>query len=259
MVAAQQNRETLESPRPQEPMTKGWRWRRGLAEGGIILASVLGAFWVDAAWERSQDRELEEAILVAVSEEIEANRTNVLQAIQNTDVRLARIDRWLAIDAASASLIAQDSLLDLVTALPNVPQYLPVHSAVTMLMQTPVRDQAGIEARRLVDDYLRAWGSVESMHEALRSRRDEVQDALAPFGVRGVGSGPGRAALTDDAVPVLLFMIARQGVPVFMELRQDERVVSAVLLKAHWQDVYRMELGIVLETLDSLDGALDER
>jgi hypothetical protein len=225
------------------------RWRWGVVEGGIILVGVLLAFWVDSSWERRQDRQLEDAILSAVSEEIEGNRTHIVGMIENTDARLARIDRFLATDPASAASIEQDSLVDHVIALPNVPLYLPVHSAVTMLMQTPVQDQAGIEARRLIDNYLRAWGVLEGLHEGLRASRDEVIDALAPYAARDADSGRDRI---NQA-------IARQGVHVFTELRQDERVLTAVLKKAHWQDVYRRQLRVTLETLDSVQVALGER
>jgi len=225
------------------------RWRWGVAEGAIILASVLLAFWVDAYWEGRQDRQLEDAILAAVLDEIEGNRTSIRETIEDTDARLARIDRFLNIDAASAASIGQDTLLYNVIALPNVPLYIPVHSAVTMLMQTPVQDQAGIEARRLVDNYLRSWGVVEGMHEGLRAARDEVQDALAPYAVRDADAGRDRINAT----------IARQGTQVLTEMREDDAVLTAVVKKAHWQDVYGVQLRAALATLDSVHVALGER
>ena len=69
-------------------MVRESRWKRGLVEGGIILASVLLAFWVDAWWERGQDRALEAAVLDAVAEEMEGNRRNLLSTLDQTDARL---------------------------------------------------------------------------------------------------------------------------------------------------------------------------
>lgn len=47
-------------------------WVRVAAEGVVIVASILLAFWIDAWWEQRQDREQAESLLVALLEDFEA-------------------------------------------------------------------------------------------------------------------------------------------------------------------------------------------
>lgn len=49
-------------------------WRRFLIDGTVIVSSILLAFWVDAWWEESQDREREEMLLRALLDDLQSMR-----------------------------------------------------------------------------------------------------------------------------------------------------------------------------------------
>ena len=51
-------------------------WLRISGEGAVIVGSILLAFAIDAAWERSQERGQEIRVLEALLTEFETNRTN---------------------------------------------------------------------------------------------------------------------------------------------------------------------------------------
>ena len=48
-------------------------WKRITAEGAAIVASILLAFWIDAAWDNHQDRLEEREALVSIRAELESN------------------------------------------------------------------------------------------------------------------------------------------------------------------------------------------
>lgn len=49
-----------------------------LLEGVVVVMSILLAFWIDAAWDERQERQLEHAYLLAM-------REDVLRTIEETD------------------------------------------------------------------------------------------------------------------------------------------------------------------------------
>lgn len=76
-------------------MNETGRWKRLLLEGATIVASILVAFGLDAAWDRSQDRSIARDQLEGAAEE--------LRVVQRDYVQLAAYMEWLA-DAVQAEL-----------------------------------------------------------------------------------------------------------------------------------------------------------
>lgn len=55
-------------------------WKRLVAEGGVIVASILLAFWIDAWWDGRQERAEERDLLVALAQEFATNRQRLAEA-----------------------------------------------------------------------------------------------------------------------------------------------------------------------------------
>lgn len=85
-------------------------WRRWLAEGGVIVMSILLAFAIDASWDRVQarsaDRELLRALLVDFRRVHDASGP----AASNAEAVTARGRRFLAAAETGLSTVPLDSL-----------------------------------------------------------------------------------------------------------------------------------------------------
>ncbi len=63
-------------------ITKNIDFRRVLAEGAIIVVSILLAFWIDAWWAALKERDEEKLLLSSLHRELEANRENLKSKIE---------------------------------------------------------------------------------------------------------------------------------------------------------------------------------
>lgn len=61
-------------------MKPGIPWKRFAAEGGVIVASILLAFWIDAWWEDRVERAEERDLLVALADEFDRNEERLAEA-----------------------------------------------------------------------------------------------------------------------------------------------------------------------------------
>ena len=227
-------------------MAQAWTWRRGVAEGCVIVASILLAFWIDAWWDSRQARELETEALSALAEEVAANRAELQNVLDATDDRLARITQFLQATPDLLLAVPMDSVANWVRPMHNTPIFNPSREASQRLAQMPVFTSDAIRARTLVSAWLREWDGGVNELERLHRRQDDVMRRLA------------RYAVSQRATPfrMLPALVARSGPAVLVELSADEELVAAVIDKRQIQAVYRGDLRDALEALDSLVVAL---
>jgi hypothetical protein len=90
-------------------------WARVLAEGVVIVVSILLAFWIDTRWDGRQDRAQREALLNALLEDFETAEV-LLENVETRHRALAEADRRLVLFGEDGSVPdtergAVDSLL----------------------------------------------------------------------------------------------------------------------------------------------------
>lgn len=96
-------------------MTNGGRlpWLRLVAEGVLIVASILSALAVDTFWSGLQDRRLESAELQGIFEQLETTKRRLEETIRADESLLGTTERLLAVLEAAGDGTAPvlDSLL----------------------------------------------------------------------------------------------------------------------------------------------------
>jgi hypothetical protein len=227
-------------------MAKAWTWKRGVAEGCIIVASILLAFWIDASWERRQVGELETEVLAAVEAEVAANRVELQRVLSATEERIALITRFLQATPDVLAAVPADRVQLWIRPLHNTPIFNPSRDASQRLAQMPVFASDAIRARSLVSAWLREWDGGVNELQRLHGRQDEVMRRLAAY------------AVSQRAAPfsMLPSLVARSGPGVLVELSEDDEFVAAVIDKRQIQAVYQGDLQSALRALDSLAVAL---
>lgn len=91
---------------------RGARWRGAFMQGVAVLLGILIAFAIDAWWEEQGDRDREEALLVALGEELEANRAffeDDLDRVRREHVETAEYIRDVALGSGTPP--SRDSVL----------------------------------------------------------------------------------------------------------------------------------------------------
>ena len=121
-------------------MTEIRRWQRFLLEGGTIVASILVAFGVDAAWDRAQERSMAADQIEGVAEELVAARPEVLnQAEQQRRVSEATDHLLSLLDGAPDGQVvtAPDTLWAAALTIPTIE--VPTTAVVALLGSGGIR------------------------------------------------------------------------------------------------------------------------
>jgi hypothetical protein len=85
-------------------------WARVLAEGVVIVVSILLAFGIDAWWAKTQASEEERAILSGIQEEFGENREVLDKLILRLEAAQADLGWFLGLSPAEAGRIPRDSV-----------------------------------------------------------------------------------------------------------------------------------------------------
>ncbi|MBT8460978.1 MAG: hypothetical protein KJO44_00540 [Gemmatimonadetes bacterium] len=135
-------------------MTEIRRWQRYLLEGGTIVASILVAFGLDAAWDRLQERSIAADQIESISEELVAARPEVLnQAEQQRRISEATDHLLSILDAAQEGQVvaAPDTLWAAALTIPTIE--VPTTAVVALLGSGGIRFVSDAELR----DSLIVW------------------------------------------------------------------------------------------------------
>ena len=148
----------------------------------VIVASILLAFGIDAAWEYRQDREAESELVAALIREFSANRETLLSTISRVESAQRGIDRLVALSPAEAGGLPPDTAWTLLNAawIPNTYELSNgvVISALTsgtlaLIGQASLREAvAGWPGR--VDDIRERAGVMLSAQELVEAQVDRV-------------------------------------------------------------------------------------
>lgn len=154
-------------------------WGRALVEGGVIVASILLAFAIDAWWDGQQERSEEERVLVSLRDEFEAKRPALEAAAQVHELVLEAATRVLELTGPSPRLPPPTELDTLVQNLLRDWTYNDRRGALNAATGS---GQLSIIRNEALRTTLAAWpGEVEDVEEEELKGRIEVRDHLAPF------------------------------------------------------------------------------
>jgi len=180
MLAAQQNREPLESGSHRRATLTELKARRLISEGGVIVVSILIAFVLDAWWERQQLASDIRDELVNVTAEVLSNLETLRLEIFLQRRAVSSIDELVAaIDAAggASSLVVTDTIV-LAAFLFN-PSYDPSTGAVDALISSGMLSRLDEPVlRRILTEFRTA---VEDVREDELIARQISNEVIVPL------------------------------------------------------------------------------
>lgn len=224
-------------------MSQPGRFKRLASEGAVIVVSILLAFWIDAWWDRRQARTAEAAVLESIRSEVEANRLELdLQESRNAN-QFDRIDRFLGATPDDLRALPPDSVVPWLSAMITTWTYDGDDSAAGLFLgsSTPVTEY-GRAVRGALARWVRIMDDTEEEKATLWDGGAELARILARYAV----------PVASEGLEGLQLMTAQRGSDLLVRLRQDEDWIAALLHKAHYQNVYALELGDASAVLDSL-------
>jgi hypothetical protein len=221
-------------------------WKRGLAEGTVIILSVLLALAADAWWDGRQASSLESQVLAEVAEEVAANRTRLALDVERISAMLDRIDRFQRSRPATLVTLPEDSVQPMLEGLFRPLTFEPQVSAAAVLSETALLSTDGIGVRALVSEFLARMADAEEEKEWFRDMSREVQSGVAGYLTQAPDGGRG----------ILVERAARLGPSILAELRSDEDVMRHVVLRGAAGELYLQELTSLAGLLDSLEAQI---
>jgi hypothetical protein len=221
-------------------------WLRVCVEGGVIVASILLAFSIDAWWSARELGRIEIAMTDALLVEIATNRAELELEVSRLGLGRELIDEFLRATPERLAEVPRDSVRLLLNGFGRGPLLHPRMGSALTLLQTPATDLAGKSVRDWVNRWVQSLDEVEVERNIMVRRREAAQSQLARYSVRSASEGAG----------VLAEMVARLGPAGLAEMRRDEKVVSVVIELALSQGYYAYRLRELMSLSDSVLVAL---
>ena len=216
-------------------------WRKLLAEGLVIVFSILLALWGDAVWSDRADRIDERELLTAVHQELRLNRTIVSTKIDTIQDASARLRSLVAMTPAAVAGLPRDSLATLIRE--------PLFRLYTAELAVGELNSAVSSGRvGLIEN-----GDVRSALATYQANMGDAAEIAAMVAQVGL-----EARLASARIPNLAPWVAW---PADVEMATPESVaailrspelVSLIAVKAELFAVYRNELIVLLEQIDRL-------
>ena len=116
------------------------QWRRLLAEGSVIVASILLALAADAWWDGVQEVKAELRLLNSIRQDLVETREDLLLTVSVMTQQVDRFEVYLYADPAVIAELPQDSAQAIVSSLLAVKTYQPYDGALRVADLRLVRD-----------------------------------------------------------------------------------------------------------------------
>jgi len=161
-------------------VARGWRWGRIVAEGLLIVLSILLAFGIEAWWGRLGERNAEVEALQGLRDDFVENVGRLASAkSSHFEIRDASV-RLLAMTGPDAATAASDLTMDtLIMALIGGPKVFPVTATYDALIASGQIDLLESAALRRE---LASWSTViADLGEVEREARAQMDQRLLPF------------------------------------------------------------------------------
>ena len=154
-------------------------WLRFVAEGVVIVASILFALWADASWELWKQRAGERQIIEALILEFATAETEIRNDLRARTGILETTRRWREARGARSLQISADSVISDVTRLLNYRFYTPSHPELDDILSSGrlelLRSE---EIRRALLRYVQARSRIGVPEQ---EERDFVAQRVEPF------------------------------------------------------------------------------
>lgn len=159
---------------------KDWRWGRVVAEGLLIVLSILLAFGIEAWWSERGERHAAVEALQGLRDDFVENLGRLASAkSEHVEIRDASV-RLLAMTGPEADVTVSDLVMDtLVIALIGGPKVFPVTATYDALIASGQIDLLESAALRRE---LASWSTViADLGEVEREARAQMDQRLLPF------------------------------------------------------------------------------
>ena len=225
----------------------GWRptpmWY--MAEIIVVVVGVIIALGANAWWEGRRTDAVEAEVLEAVRREMTVNRTQLDTILALTAQCLERTDRFLRSAPASLREVPEDSAFYWAGSLACRRTFEPATDAAQTLVTAPGFDSAlDLRIRRAVARWVTAVADSEEERVTMYAHGDATYQILAGY----VAAAPEGGL---DEFPTIPRLVARGGSDLVAELRTDTALIREILLRAHYQRAYGMELEEARAAADS--------
>lgn len=154
--------------------------RRFLIEGTVIVFSILLAFWIDAWWEESQDREREVMLLRALLDDVQGMRRGFDSQRSYNEAILDATEKLLSAGASGSASLSPEDVDGL---LGNVVWYNTYTSwkSASMDLLVSSGDLADLSDLNLVQLLLSLHNRLENAQRRYRLDEAFYRDRLIPF------------------------------------------------------------------------------
>ncbi len=159
---------------------KSRRWGRVVAEGLVIVFSILLAFGIEAWWSEQDERDAEAEALAGLRDDFVENLGRLASAMsEHAEVRDASV-RVLAMTGPEASQIVSDLVMDtLVMALIAYPKVFPVTATYDALIASGRIEL--LESATLRRELARWSTAIADLREEERDAFTQMDQRLLPF------------------------------------------------------------------------------
>jgi hypothetical protein len=230
-------------------MAEPLSWRRIIAESVAVVASILLAFAIDAAWDHRQVLQEEQELLVGLEREFVESQFTLARSRELTTRTVEQLIRFLSMSA------------DELAAIPSSASWYEVYFPIVITWQDPI-GTGFLDATR-------------SSGKLAMIRNAELRASLARFAVRlpllqepltqasDVGAQAGAIAGELEGISTQVGRPDRAiGPATLRALRQDPRITGLAASRVTLLNVYLLRLGFlenaIAETLSLTRGQLKD-
>ena len=155
-------------------------WRRFLIEGTVIVFSILLAFWIEAWWEESRDREREVMLLQALLDDLQAMRNRFDSQRAYNEAMLEAAKQLLDAGASRSTALSPDDVDELLGNIVWYNSYTSWESA-SMDLLVSSGDLTDLTDLNLVQSLLALHNRLENAQRRYRLDETFYRDRLIPF------------------------------------------------------------------------------
>lgn len=155
-------------------------WRRFLIEGTVIVFSILLAFWIDAWWEESRDRDREVMLLQALLDDLQAMRDRFDSQRAYNEAMLDAAIQLLDAGASRSTALSPDDVDKLLGNIVWYNTYTSWQSA-SMDLLVSSGDLTDLTDLNLIQLLLALHNRLESAQRRYRLDESFYRDRLIPF------------------------------------------------------------------------------
>lgn len=234
--------------------SKRGAWWRLVAEGLVIVVSILLALWGEAWWADRADRVAELDLLTALHGELLSNRSTVTEQRQVVDVARRRLSSLLQMTPAEVAAIPPDSVMSRVRE-PLYRSYtmeLAVGELNAAVSSGSLRLIRNRELRSSLAAYQAKQGDAAELGLLLNDLNKEARIALARMPGLAAWAAAPQTRYDEGATEVAVSPDALGAIV------RDPDLIAVISAKAGFFNPFYYELSALLEEIDEVIARLEE-